>query len=64
VHLKKGEGGLPRDFDVMMDQARAIDNRRLRRDLGVLSRARLNEVERGLAVLLDLESARDWTMGS
>lgn len=54
VHLKKGEAGLSADSDVMVDQIRAIDNRRLRRPLGAVSPRQLAEVERSLAIVLDL----------
>lgn len=54
VHLKKGEAGLSADSDVMVDQIRAIDNRRLRRPLGAVSSRQLAEVERNLAIILDL----------
>ena len=37
VHLKPGEAGLRRRSDVMVDQVRAIDTRRLIRRLGSLS---------------------------
>lgn len=36
VHLKKGEAGLNKDSDIIVDQIRAIDNRRLKEHLGVI----------------------------
>lgn len=57
VHLKKGEGGLTADSDVLVDQPRAIDNRRFKRALGRASARSLAAVERGIAVLLDLPGA-------
>ena len=53
VHLKKGEAGLSADSDVMVDQMRAVDNRRLRRALGAASARCLEEIERSIAILLD-----------
>ena len=43
VHLKKGEGSVECDSDIMLDQIRSIDNRRLKRHLGKLSKERLSE---------------------
>lgn len=37
VHLKKGEAGLERDSDIIVDQIRAIDNKRLKNHLGEIS---------------------------
>lgn len=54
VHLKKGEAGLSRDSDVMIDQIRAIDNRMLKREIGKLSPRRLEEVEEKIGIVLDL----------
>lgn len=54
VHLKRGESGLKQDSDVMIDQIRAIDNRRLKREMGKLSSARLAEVEEKIKIVLDL----------
>ena len=54
VHLERGEGGLKTASDIMIDQTRAIDNRRLRKRLGSLSPERLLEVEEKIAKLLDL----------
>jgi mRNA interferase MazF len=36
VHLKKGVAGVKEDCDVMMDQIRAIDNKRLLKIIGSL----------------------------
>jgi mRNA interferase MazF len=37
IHLKRGEAGLESDSDIIVDQVRAIDNRRLREHLGEIS---------------------------
>ena len=37
IHLKKGEAGLNSNSDIIVDQIRAIDNRRLREQLGEIS---------------------------
>ncbi len=57
VHFKTGEAGLAADSDVLIDQVRSIDNRRLRRALGAAPARRLSEVERAFALLLDLPGA-------
>jgi len=57
VHFRRGEAGLRADSDALIDQPRALDNRRLRRALGASPPARLAEVERAAALLLDLTDA-------
>ncbi len=52
VHLASGEGGLSRPSDVMVDQVRAIDNRRLIRRLGPLSPTSRVAVARNLTIVL------------
>ena len=37
IHLKKGEAGLDKDSDIIVDQIRSIDNRRFRDQLGEIS---------------------------
>lgn len=54
VHLRKGEGGLERPSDVMVDQIRAIDNRRLGKKVGGLSPMRVSEIDEKLRIVLDL----------
>lgn len=55
-HLRKGESGLPRKSDILIDQIRSIDNRRFKRQLGKLSQLRLGEVEDKIKIILDLSS--------
>lgn len=52
VHLSPGEGGLPRRSDVLVDQIRAVDNRRLVRKVGTLTVASRERLARNLAVVL------------
>ena len=54
VRLDKGEAGLSADSEVLLDQIRAIDNRRFRRELGAAPARCLREIERGIAIVLDL----------
>jgi len=37
VHLRKGEAGLEKPSDILVDQARAIDNKRFVKHLGIIS---------------------------
>ncbi len=57
VRLFKGEGGLRTDSEVVIDQIRSIDNRRLRGTLGAAPAHRVAAVERAVALLLDLPEA-------
>ena len=53
VALPKGVSGLGRPSDVLVDQIKAIDNRRLRRKLGSLPDHYLSELRHKLLLLLD-----------
>ena len=54
VFLPKGMAGNTSDCEIMIDQARAVDNRRLRRRLGHLPPSVLAEVKEKLRHLTDL----------
>ena len=51
VRLPKGIAGNSRECEVMIDQSRAIDNRRLKRRLGALPAPILREVKEKLRAL-------------
>lgn len=53
VAIPKGVSGLSRSSDILVDQVKAIDNRRLRRRLGALSDAYLSELRQKLLLILD-----------
>lgn len=55
VFLKKGTANVKVDCDVMTDQLRAIDNRRLIRRVGVVPKEISNKVKENLRIILDLE---------
>lgn len=55
VHLKKGEGGVIKNSDIMLDQLRAIDNARLTQKVGELPAELIVKVKENLAIVLDLE---------
>ena len=54
VLLPRGIAGNRVDCEVMVDQARAIDNRRLRRQLGTIPRSVLLEIKEKMRRLLEL----------
>ena len=54
VFLKKGSAKLKEDCDVMMDQIRSIDNRRLVKKIGELPIEHSKKVAENLKILLDL----------
>lgn len=55
VHLKKGIANLHDDCDIMIDQIRAIDNRRLIRRIGDLPYDKIGKVKDNMRICLDLE---------
>ena len=52
VHLAAGEAGLKESSDVMVDQVRAIDNRRFIRELGTITRRNRTKLASNLRILL------------
>ena len=55
VHLKKGIANLNKDCDVMIDQLRAIDNKRLINRIGKLTPELSEKINENLQIILDLE---------
>lgn len=55
VHLKKGMANLLQDCDIMIDQVRAIDNKRLLKKIGDLPDELIPPVRENIMVILDLE---------
>lgn len=55
VHLKKGEANLSQDSDIMIDQIRAIDNKRLISKLGTLPVRLTEQVKENIMIVLDLD---------
>jgi len=54
VHLSKGIANLNEDCDVMIDQIRAIDNRRLVKKLGKVPEDKIQSLKVNLSAILDL----------
>jgi mRNA interferase MazF len=55
IHLKKGMANLLQDCDIMIDQVRAIDNKRLLKKIGDLPDELIPQVRENIMVILDLE---------
>lgn len=55
VHLKKGEAGVKADCDIMIDQLRAIDNRRLLKRMGILSSQKTKTLQDNIKIVLGIE---------
>ena len=55
VHLKKGDANLDEDCDIMIDQIRAIDNKRLIKRVGALPDDGIELVKETVRIVLDLE---------
>jgi mRNA interferase MazF len=55
VHLKKGMANLHENCDVMIDQIRAIDNKRLIKKVGKLPAELIDIVKENIAIIIDLE---------
>jgi mRNA interferase MazF len=55
VHIKKGVAGLKSDSDIMIDQIRAIDNRRLTSKVGELPKDLREKVKENIKIILDLD---------
>ena len=55
VHLQKGMANLHQDCDVMIDQIRAIDNKRLVKRVGILPVELVEIIKENIKIVLDFE---------
>ena len=55
VHLKKGMANLHENCDIMIDQIRAIDNKRLVKKVGKLPIEFIHKIKENLSIIIDLE---------
>jgi len=55
VHLKKGVANLHESCDIMVDQIRAVDNKRFIQKVGDLPKSLVNKVKENIGIVLDLE---------
>ena len=53
VHLRKGEGGLMEKSDIMIDQIRAIDNRRFLKRLGMIGKLSQKKLAENIQIILN-----------
>lgn len=55
IHIKKGQGKIKEDCDIMIDQIRAIDNIRFQKHIADLIPDQIDKVRENLKIVLDLE---------
>jgi len=55
VHIKKGTSNLKVESDIMIDQIRAIDNRRLVNKIGELTKDLQTLVKDNIKIILDID---------
>jgi len=55
VNIKQGISNLKESSDIMIDQIRAIDNRRFIKKVGELPASSRNKVKENIKIILDLE---------
>lgn len=55
IHLKKGMANLHQDCDVMLDQIRTIDNKRLINKVGNLPKDLIERIKENIKIIIDLE---------
>ena len=55
VHLKKGMANLHENCDVMIDQIRAIDNKRLIKKVGNLPVELIDNIKENISIIIDLD---------
>jgi mRNA interferase MazF len=53
VHLSKGEAGLIEKSDIVVDQIRAIDNRRFLKKLGMIRRPSQKKLAENIQIILN-----------
>ena len=54
VHLTKNLARLKEDCDIIIDQIRAIDNKRLLKKIGNLNQEKIDIVKTNLSIILDI----------
>lgn len=55
IHIKKGTANLQQACDIMIDQVRAIDNKRLIKRIGKLPMGLTDKVKENLQIIMDME---------
>ncbi|MCF6289040.1 MAG: type II toxin-antitoxin system PemK/MazF family toxin [Proteobacteria bacterium] len=54
VHLNKGMANLNQDCAIMVDQLRAIDNKRLVKNMGKIPPHLIDQIKESLSIIMDL----------
>lgn len=54
IHLEKEIANLKQDCDIMVDQIRAIDNRRLIKKIGKIPEEKVDHLKQNLSIIFDL----------
>ena len=54
LHLKKGQGGVSRDCDLLLGQVIAVANESFRQEIGSLANSMMDEVENRIRIILSL----------
>ncbi|MBN2275999.1 MAG: type II toxin-antitoxin system PemK/MazF family toxin [Bacteroidales bacterium] len=55
VHLKKGMANLRQNCDILIDQIRAIDNKRLIKKIGDIPVSLIDQIKENILIILDIE---------
>jgi mRNA interferase MazF len=55
VHIKKGQANVHQSCDIMIDQMRAIDNKRLTKKIGLLPEDLSELVKQNIKIVMDID---------
>ena len=55
VHIKKGQANVHQSCDIMIDQMRAIDNKRLTKKIGLLPEDLSKLVKQNIKIVMDID---------
>jgi mRNA interferase MazF len=55
IHLEKGIANMHESCDIMIDQIRAIDNKRLIKKVGDIPLSLISDIKESIGIVLDLE---------
>jgi len=55
VHLKKETANLQKDCDIVIDQIRAIDNKRVINKIGDLPKTLIDRVKNNIKIMMDID---------
>ena len=61
VNLKRGEGGMKKASSVMIDQIRAIDNKRFVKKTGTLPKKLQDQVIKNICIIIDIDIKKQST---